>query len=152
MATTPWVPIAPWDPDVYGRCQLRALRSSGKFRGSPPPPYSTSSLGLEGFSYRRRNHPRKGRKNWNWEALITLKQQQSFPGLCVASSCLLSNLWPLQICFPALEVMWSPLRKARRLSFVFKARIYLGGNPKLPLHAFVGTESSAALLPVFSRG
>lgn len=36
--------------------------------------------------------------------------------------------------------------------FVFKIRMYLGGNPRLPLHAFVGSKSSASLVPGFSKG
>lgn len=139
---------APCNWGLQGQRLLPAtgLPQFGKVLGSPPPPCPTSSPGLEGCPHRPRNRSRKGRKNWNWEALSTLNQQQSFPGLYVASSCLLSNLWPQQICFPALEVMWSPLRKATSLSFVFKIRIYLrgSGGREAPFARICGRRRGAA--------
>lgn len=81
------------------------------------------------------------------------KKKNAFPGLYVASSCLLSNLWPLQICFPALGAMWWPPRMAMSLSFVYKyGFIWRGGPPKLSLHAFVGAKSGASPLLAFSKG
>lgn len=63
----------------------------------------------------------------------------------------MSNLWPLQICFPALGVMWWPPRMAVSLSFVYKYG-FIRGHPEASLHAFVGTKSGASLLPAFSKG
>nr|KAF6387532.1 hypothetical protein mMyoMyo1_008024 [Myotis myotis] len=92
----------PWDAHCNSGLQgprlLPATRTPpqlGKVLGSPPPPCPTSSPGLEGFPHRPRKRSR-WEKDLELGALSTLKQQ-SFPGLCVAGSCFLSNLWPLQI-------------------------------------------------------
>lgn len=64
--------------------------------------------------------------------------KKSFAGLCVPSLCLLSNLWPLQICFAALGVTWSPLRMATSLPFVFKNRNLFAANPDASLTGISG--------------